>query len=114
MTDCMFCKIASGEAKASVVYEDENCMAFRDINPNAPTHIIIIPKTHIESLNDLQGEDEALVGRITMLARQLARNEKIDEGGYRIVWNCNENGGQTVPHLHAHLLGGCKLTDSLG
>ncbi len=106
MEDCIFCKIASGEIPADVVYSDDQVTAFRDLNPQAPTHILVIPRCHIATLNDLQPSDEAVVGRMYGAARDIASAEGLAEAGYRTVMNCNEAGGQTVFHIHLHLLGG--------
>ncbi len=106
MSDCLFCKFVSGEIEPDKVYEDDHVLAFRDINPQAPTHILVIPKKHIPTLNDLQAEDEALVGKLYLAAQKIARDEGIAEDGYRTVMNCNEMAGQTVFHIHLHLLGG--------
>ena len=103
MTDCLFCKMVAGVIKPDVVYEDESMLAFRDINPQAPVHILIIPKRHIATLNDL--DDIPLAGQILQTAAKLAKQEGIAETGYRTVFNCNKNGGQEVYHLHLHLLG---------
>jgi histidine triad (HIT) family protein len=106
MSDCLFCKFVSGEIEPDKVYEDEHVLAFRDINPQAPTHILVIPKRHIATLNDLQAEDEALVGKLYLAAQKIAEDEGIAADGYRTVMNCNELAGQTVFHIHLHLLGG--------
>ena len=105
----LFQKIAEGTIPADLVYEDEHCIAFRDINPQAPTHILIVPRKPIPTLNDLETEDEPLVGHLFTVARQLAVQEGLDEG-YRTVFNCGEAAGQTVFHIHLHLLGGRPLT----
>lgn len=104
-SDCIFCKIASGTIPASRVYEDELCIGFPDINPQAPTHLLIIPKQHIASTEKALAEDTALMGHLMAAAAEIARKEKLD-GGYRIVVNTGDDGGQTVHHLHLHLLGG--------
>ncbi len=106
MTDCLFCKMARGEIKPNMVYEDDEVLAFRDINPQAPTHVLVIPKRHIATLNDLVPEDTALAGKLMLTAQAIARAEGIDERGYRLVMNCNSDGGQTVFHIHLHLLAG--------
>jgi len=106
MDDCIFCKIASGEIPADTVYEDDAVVAFRDLNPQAPTHVLVIPKRHIATLNDLQPEDEPVLGRMYGAARRIAEQEGFADTGYRTVVNCNEAGGQTVFHIHLHLLGG--------
>lgn len=107
MTDCLFCKMVAGEIKPNVVYENEGILAFRDINPQAPTHILIIPKRHVTTLNDL--DDAQLGGQILLVAVELAKREGLAEDGYRTVFNCNKNGGQAVYHLHLHLLGGRQM-----
>ena len=107
--DCLFCKIIKGEIPSSKVYEDEFVFAFRDIEPQAPVHILIIPKVHIASANDLNEENSAIVGHIFSVAAKIAKSEGIAEGGYRIVNNCGADGGQTVGHLHFHMLGGRSL-----
>lgn len=106
MSDCIFCKMASGEIQPDVVLEDEEILAFRDLNPQAPTHILIIPKRHISTTNDLQSEDAGLVGRLVLAAKQVAEQEGLSERGYRTVLNCNAEAGQSVFHIHLHLLGG--------
>jgi histidine triad (HIT) family protein len=107
MTDCLFCKMVAGDIKPDVVYENEAILAFRDINPQAPVHILIIPKSHIATLNDLN--DVQLGGQILQVAVELAEQEGLTEDGYRTVFNCNRNGGQAVYHLHLHLLGGRQM-----
>ena len=108
MTDCLFCKMVAGEIKPDVVFEDDTVLAFRDINPQAPTHILIIPKIHIATLNDL--DDALLAGHLLQTAALLAKQEGLSEEGYRTVFNCNKKGGQDVYHLHLHLLGGRQMT----
>ncbi len=112
--DCVFCKIVAGEITADVLYQDDKVIAFRDINPQAPTHLLIIPKKHIPSLAQLPDAELSLIGDMVNIANQLARREGIAEGGYRVVINCGKQGGQLVPHLHMHLLGGRQLADALG
>ena len=109
MEDCIFCKIIKKEIPSNIVYEDEEILAFRDINPVAPVHILVIPKKHIESLVHLNKEDEALVGRIYTVINKIAKQEGINEKGFRVVVNCGEDGGQEVKHLHFHIIGGKKL-----
>lgn len=106
MADCIFCKIIEGKIPGDRVFENEHLVAFRDINPQAPVHILIVPRKHIPTLNDLTDEDVPLVGEIVKTARDLARQEGVHEEGYRLVWNCNRRAGQTVFHIHLHLLGG--------
>ena len=109
MTDsCLFCRIVRREIPAKVIHEDEHTLAFRDIDPKAPTHVLVIPKVHVESLNEI--DDPALVGRLMLAAKQIAEAEGIAESGYRTVVNTGSNGGQTVFHIHVHLLGGRRLT----
>ncbi len=112
--DCIFCKIVAGEIPSENVYQDEGVIAFRDINPVAPTHLLIIPKKHISSLVDITKSQLPLIGHMIDIANQLAKREGISGSGYRLVINCGEQGGQLVPHLHMHLLGGRKLSDALG
>lgn len=109
MEDCLFCKIIKGDIPSTKVYEDEEILAFRDINPVTPVHVLIIPKKHITSLVDLKPEDEAVVGKIYTAINKIAKQEGILEKGFRVIVNCGEDGGQEVKHLHFHLLGGKKL-----
>ena len=109
MEDCIFCKIANKEIPSNIVYEDDEILALRDINPVAPVHILVIPKKHFDSVLDLNGEDEALVGKIYSVINNIAKQEGIDKSGFRIVVNCGEDGGQEVKHLHFHIIGGKKL-----
>lgn len=109
MKDCIFCKIINKEIPSSIVYEDDEILAFRDINPVAPVHILVIPKKHIDSAICLKEEDKELVGKIYMVINKIAKQEGIDEKGFRIVVNCGEDGGQEVKHLHFHIIGGKKL-----
>ncbi len=104
--DCIFCKIAAKEIPSKIVYEDEQVVAFEDINPQAPVHILIIPRKHISNTLELQEEDKALIGHIFMVASKIAQDRGIAERGFRLVNNCNAEAGQTVFHLHVHLLGG--------
>jgi len=107
--DCIFCKIAEGSVPSNKVYEDERVLAFHDINPVAPVHILVIPKKHIPSLNDVESGDWGLIGELLRVSRQLAQQTGIDASGFRIVNNCGKDGGQEVFHLHFHLIGGTKL-----
>ena len=109
MEDCLFCKIIDGQIDSDIVYEDNKVIAFKDINPQAPTHILIVPKKHISTLLDLEEEDNQLIGHIYQVANELAKEEGIAEDGFRVVSNCKEAGGQTVFHIHYHLLGGRDL-----
>jgi len=104
--DCLFCSIVAGNIPADVIYESDSAIAFRDINPQAPTHVLIIPRKHIATINDLEAGDKEIVGSMYMAARDIAQQEGVDEAGYRAVMNCNEGAGQTVFHIHLHLLGG--------
>jgi len=106
MSDCLFCKIVSGDIQGDIVHQDDEILAFLDINPQAPTHILIIPKKHIATVNDLAEEDQQLIGKLFSDAKALAKQEGLSERGYRLVMNCNADAGQTVFHIHLHLLGG--------
>jgi histidine triad (HIT) family protein len=110
MTNCIFCKIAAKEMKSTVVYEDDELFAFRDINPQAPVHILLIPKKHILTINDLDNVDQALIGKMFLAAKEIAKNEGIDQSGYRTLFNCNRDAGQEVYHIHLHIIGGRKMT----
>ena len=112
--DCIFCQIVAGEVPTEILCQDEEVIAFRDINPQAPTHLLIIPKKHIPSLTHLSEEDVPLIGHMVNAAGQLARKEGISENGYRLVINCGQWGGQLVPHLHMHLIGGRELSGKIG
>ena len=107
MTQCLFCKMVAGVIKPDVVFEDDTVLAFKDINPQAPVHILIIPKVHIATLNEL--DDTLLAGQLLQTAAKLAKQEGLSEDGYRTVFNCNKKGGQEVYHLHLHLLGGRQM-----
>jgi histidine triad (HIT) family protein len=110
MTDCLFCKIINDDIPAEIAYQDDTVLAFNDIDPKAPTHILIIPKKHISTLNDLTDSDTHIVGHMVQIAQKIAKDLHHDTDGYRIVMNCNEHGGQTVFHIHLHLLAGRNLT----
>jgi histidine triad (HIT) family protein len=114
MTDCLFCKIISGDIPSTNVYRDEQVTAFRDINPSAPTHVLIVPNKHIDSVNMLISDDEPLMGHLFLVAKQLAVQEGIAEGGYRLIINTGADAGQTVPHIHLHLLGGAPMKHPMG
>ena len=114
MSDCIFCKIIKGDIPSTIVFRDEQLTAFRDINPAAPTHILLVPNKHIDSVNALAGEDEQLVGHLVKVAGQLAAQEGIAEGGYRLIINTNADAGQTVFHIHLHLLGGAPMKHPMG
>ena len=107
--DCLFCKIVNGEIPSTKVYEEETVYAFKDINPVAPVHVLIIPKQHLSSINDVNAENSAVIAHIYEVAAKLAKEFGISENGYRMVSNCGADAGQTVFHLHFHLLGGKKL-----
>ena len=109
MSDCIFCKIANGDIPCEMIYEDNDIVAFRDINPQAPVHILIIPRKHIPTLNDIDEDNAHLVGRMYVVAKELAAANKISDGGYRTIMNCNRDAGQEVFHIHLHLLGGKPL-----
>jgi histidine triad (HIT) family protein len=111
---CLFCKILSKEAKAELVYSDEQVTAFRDLHPVAPTHILIVPNKHIESVGTLEVEDEQLMGHLFTVARKLAEEAGISKGGYRLITNTGADGGQTVFHLHVHLIGGQRMRYPMG
>lgn len=111
--NCIFCKIISGEAPAQIIYHDEQVTAFRDVRPVAPTHILIIPNRHLDSLNAAEDDDAALLGRLLLVARQLAEQDGIQTSGYRLVLNTGPDSGQTVFHLHMHLIGGKHLPAKL-
>lgn len=113
MKDCLFCKIINGEIPSEKVYEDEEILAFKDIQPAAPIHILVIPKKHITSLAHLEKEDEKVVGKIYTVINEIAEKQGFKEDGYRVIVNCGENGGQEVMHLHFHLLAGKKLGEKI-
>jgi len=112
--DCIFCKIIAGKAPGQIIYRDEQATAFYDIHPVAPTHILIIPNKHIASANDLTVEDEPLMGHLITVARQLARQEGVNQSGYRLILNTGPNSGQAVFHLHLHLIGGQRMRFPMG
>jgi len=107
---CLFCRIVAGEIPAKRVYEDEHVVAFEDINPQAPVHVLLLPKRHVATLNDLQEGDDQLVGNLVRRAAAIANEHGLAAGGYRTVFNCNSDAGQTVFHIHLHLLGGRRMT----
>lgn len=109
MSNCLFCKIVSREIPGSIVFEDDQVLAFNDINPQAPTHVLVIPKRHIESLNDLQPSDDQIVGELARRAAAIAKERGISTSGFRTVFNTNRDAGQTVSHIHLHLLGGRSM-----
>jgi len=109
MSDCLFCKIIAREVPGSIVYEDERVLAFNDINPQAPTHVRIVPKRHVASLSDLTEDDDEMVGELVRRAAAIAGDRGIAAGGYRTVFNTNRDAGQTIFHIHLHLIGGRRL-----
>lgn len=113
MDDCIFCKIINGKIPSNKVYEDDDVLAFKDINPQMPVHIIVIPKKHIKSIADLTIGDEALIGKIFTAINKIAKDLNISEDGFRVISNCGENAGQTVQHLHFHILGGEKMSEKI-
>lgn len=113
MEDCLFCKIIKGEIPSNKVYEDEYVYAFKDIEPVAPIHILVVPKKHISSLNEIEGDDEILIGKIHMAIAKIAKKLGVDKEGYRIINNCGKNAGQTVLHLHFHLIAGVNMGEKL-
>lgn len=108
-SDCLFCQIVAGDAPADVVFESETAIAFLDINPQAPTHVIIVPRQHIRTINDISAGEQSIVGSLYLAARSIAAAEGIADDGYRVVMNCNAAAGQSVFHIHLHLLGGRTL-----
>ncbi len=111
---CIFCRIVAGEVPSDIVYQDEDFLAFRDVFPQAPTHVLIIPRTHIASVAELTEGQRDFAGRLMLVAKKLAEKEGLAESGYRLVINCGPDGGQLVPHLHVHLIGGRRLGGGLG
>ncbi|WP_428623752.1 histidine triad nucleotide-binding protein [Sedimenticola sp.] len=109
MSDCLFCKMVTGEIAPDVVYEDDDVLAFRDINPQAPTHVLIVPKRHISTLNDLEPDDARLIGQLSLAAAKVAAQEGVADAGYRTLINTNREGGQVVFHIHMHLMGGRRM-----
>jgi histidine triad (HIT) family protein len=108
--DCLFCKIVAGEIPADIVWESDSALAFRDINPQAPTHVLVIPRRHIATINDLDDGDRGTIGDLFIAAKAIVAEEGLAEDGYRVVMNCNAAAGQTVFHIHLHLLGGRQMT----
>ena len=109
MSDCLFCKIIAGQIPGAIVYQDDRVVAFKDINAQAPTHVLVVPRRHIATLNDLTPEDDGLVGEMTRRAAAIAKEHGHADRGYRTVLNCNADAGQTVFHIHMHVLGGRRL-----
>lgn len=110
MSDCLFCKIVDGEISGDIAYEDDDVLAFHDVNPQAPVHVLIIPKKHISTVNDMEAGDEQVMGKLFSAAKIIATQQNISDDGYRLVVNCNEKAGQTVFHIHMHLLAGRSMT----
>lgn len=108
-SDCLFCKILAGEIPADLVYESETAVAFRDINPKAPTHVLVIPRKHISTINDIEPDDQEIIGSLYLAAKEIAAQAGIADDGYRAVMNCNEDAGQSVFHIHLHVMGGRVL-----
>lgn len=113
-SNCLFCKIIEGKIQSNKVYEDEDVLAFNDIHPVAPIHILVIPKKHIKSVNHLEDDDEEIVGKIFRAIKKIAKEKGFEQEGYRVVTNCGVNGGQEVMHLHFHIIGGKKLGSKIG
>jgi histidine triad (HIT) family protein len=112
--DCIFCNIVAGKIPSDIIYQDEEVIAFRDINPQSPVHLLVIPREHFTSLTNLTEEEKPLMGHMVIVANKLAKDEGISESGYRLVINCGRQGGQLVPHLHLHVIGGRQLSGQLG
>ena len=108
--DCLFCKILAGDIPADIIYESDSVIAFRDISPQAPTHVLIIPRRHIATIHDLEESDRETIGNLYLAAKEIAADEGLSESGYRVVMNCNRGAGQSVFHIHLHLLGGRAMT----
>lgn len=106
MATCLFCRVVAKEVPSRIVYEDDQVVAFQDINPQAPTHLLVVPKRHLDHLLEIEERDVALLGHLILLVNRLARERRLAQSGYRVVINCGADGGQTVAHLHLHLLGG--------
>ena len=112
--DCIFCHIIEGKIPSDIIYQDDEVLAFRDISPQSPVHLLIIPKKHFTSLLDVTEADASLMGHMVNIANKLAKEEGVAESGYRLVINCGKQGGQLVPHIHLHVLGGRQLSGTLG
>jgi histidine triad (HIT) family protein len=110
MTDCLFCKIVDGDVPAEIVHQTDSVVAFRDISPKAPTHVLVIPREHIATINDIDPGHEETIGQLFSAAKSIAADEGLSESGYRVVMNCGEGAGQSVFHIHLHLLGGRPLS----
>ncbi len=112
--DCIFCKIIAGEIPGDILYQDDDVIGFRDIKPQSPVHLLVIPRQHFTSVKDITTQQESLMGHMVCIANQLAKDEGISEYGYRLVINCGKQGGQLVPHLHLHVMGGRQLSSQMG
>ena len=110
MADCLFCRIVAGQIPATIVYQNDDVVAFKDITPQAPAHVLVVPRRHVASLNDLGPDDDALVGEMVRAAAAIATEQGLADRGYRTVFNCNADAGQTVFHIHLHVLGGRKMS----
>lgn len=110
MSNCLFCRIVAGDIPAKIAYQDDDVVAFHDINPQAPLHVLVIPRKHIATINDLQADDAEIVGKLFLVAQQIATEAGYSDDGYRVVMNCGVDAGQTVFHIHLHLLAGRRLT----
>lgn len=113
MNECIFCKIIKGEIPIEFIYQDDMAVAFNDLHPAAPVHVLIVPKQHIPTIDDLKKEDENLAGRMIITAQKIARNLNISENGYRLIFNVKKHGGQEIDHIHLHLLGGAPLSENI-
>lgn len=113
MKDCIFCKIINKDIPADIVYEDDKIVAFRDAHPLAPVHILIIPKDHIQTIDDLEDRQESLIGKMVLTAKKIGRDENISEGGYKLLFRVKKHGGQEVDHIHLHLIGGAPLAEGI-
>ncbi len=106
--DCLFCKIVKGEIPSEFLYEDDNFVVFKDINPAAPVHLLLVPKKHIRSINDLKNEDDKIISQLFMIAKNIAKDQGVNESGYKLLFNVEKGGGQEIFHIHLHLIGGWK------
>ncbi len=111
--DCIFCKIANKKVLADIIYEDDEIMAFKDVHPLAPVHVLIIPKKHIKTINDLEGEDETLAGKMVLTAKKIAVDQGVSDDGYKLLFRVKKHGGQEIDHIHLHLIGGAQLYEEI-
>lgn len=111
--DCIFCKISQKEIPAEIVFENEDILAFKDVHPLAPVHVLVIPKKHVESVNDWKDKDAPLAGRMILVAQKIAKDLGIAENGYKLLFRTGRHGGQEVPHIHLHLIGGAELEEKI-